>query len=66
MAVKATNTIGGCEMKSINATKWALVTFLLGITTGVLGHYLPIEVSGFIVPMLSGVFAAIGAISQGE
>ena len=53
-------------MKSINATKWALVTFLLGITTGVLGHYLPIEVSGFIVPMLSGVFAALGAIAQGE
>ena len=53
-------------MKNINAMKWALVTFLLGITTGVLGHYLQVELAAFIVPVLSGAFAALGAIAQGE
>ena len=46
-----------------NPTRWAIIIFLNGITMGVLGHYLPWEASGFIVPTLSFAFAVIGAAS---
>ena len=44
-----------------SSVRWALVTLALGITTGVLGHYLPAEIAGFVVPFVSMAFAFIGA-----
>ena len=49
-----------------NPTRWALVTFLLGITEGIIGHYLPIEASAFIVPVLAAFFSASGAAAISE
>ena len=53
-------------MKNVAAVKWGLVTFLLGITAGTLGHYLPVEASVVLIPMLSAIYAAIGAAAQAE
>jgi hypothetical protein len=51
-------------MKS--STRWALVTFALGITCGVLGHYLPRGDAFFIVLIVSTGFAALGCIAVSE
>ena len=46
--------------KISSGTRWALVTFALGIMSGVLGHYLPIEGAFFSVLVVSVVFALAG------
>lgn len=49
-----------------NQTVWALTTFSLGITCGIIGHYLPAEGSIPVIPMFSVIFAMIGAAGMGE
>jgi len=50
------------ELAIHKATRWALVTFGLGITCGVLGHYLPDGAWFIAVTLMSGIFAGMGWI----
>ena len=44
-----------------NGIRWAGVTFSLGITNGVIGHYFDGEPAFLCVLFMSVIFAAIGA-----
>lgn len=49
-----------------NSCRWGLTTFALGISSGILGHYLPVEVWFFPVLVLSGFFGMFGALAIAE
>lgn len=51
-------------MKS--SIRWGLVTFSLGLSCGVLGHYLPIETSIGSVLFMSALFGIFGGLSISE
>jgi hypothetical protein len=57
------STHDGGKMKAI---KWGIMTFLLGITTGVMGAYLPSGLNGVVVVIVSGLYAAFGAFAISE
>lgn len=48
------------------ATRWGLVTFSLGLSCGVLGHYLPVDVSIGAVLFMSALFGLFGSLSISE
>jgi len=48
-------------MKASNSIKWGMVTFSLGITCGVLGHYLPDLLAICSVILISVVFGLFGS-----
>lgn len=50
----------------MKAIKWGIMTFLLGITTGVMGAYLPSGLNGVVVVIVSGLYAAFGAFAISE
>lgn len=49
-----------------NSTRWGLTTFALGISCGVLGHYLPIGTSIGAVLFMSVLFGLFGSLAISE
>lgn len=50
----------------MKAIKWGLVTFVLGITTGVLGSYLPTEHAAIDIIFVSAAYSVLGAFAISE
>jgi hypothetical protein len=50
-------------MKINSSIRWALVTFSLGVSCGIAGHYLPGEMAFMAVIILSFVFSVVGALA---